>query len=154
MGIDLLRGQFFERVEEEQGIPNVIISQAAADLPFPGEDPLDRRIRPADNPDTWFTVIGVVEDVRVDDFRQPPQPMLYLPGVSASPAYVMKTARPERIALGVTRFLPSLLFGVQALDASTFMVMSGVMLGVALIASYGSARRASGVDVVEVLGVE
>jgi len=260
MGIDLLRGRFFERVEEEQGIPNVIISQAAAELLFPGGDPLDKKIRPADNPNTWFTVIGVVEDVRVDDFRQPPQPMVYLPGVSPSPAYVMKTARAEQIApevraiikevipespmyriftmktlaantmaslsftmlmlglastlatilgavgiygvisylvtqrkreiavrialgaeapdlrrmvvlqggrvalagvvvgvlvaLGVTRFLGSLLFGVEALDASTFVLMSGVMLGVALFASYVPARRASGVDVMEALGVE
>jgi predicted permease len=260
MGIDLLRGRFFDRVEEEQGIPNVIISQAAADLLFPGGDPLDKRIRPADSPDTWFTVIGVVEDVRVDDFRQPPQPMVYLPGVSASPAYVMKSARAEQIApevraiisevipespmyrvftmtalaantmaslsftmlmlglaaalatilgavgiygvlsylvtqrkreiavrmalgaeapslrrmvvlrggrvaltgvvvgalvaLGVTRFLASLLFGVQPLDAPTFVVMSGVMLGVALMASYVPARRASGVGVMEALGVD
>jgi ABC-type antimicrobial peptide transport system permease subunit len=58
------------------------------------------------------------------------------------------------VALGVTRFLASLLFGVQALDAPTFVVMSGVMLGVALLASYVPARRASGVGVMEALGVE
>jgi len=50
------------------------------------------------------------------------------------------------VALGVTRFLSTLLFGVQALDASTFVVMSGVMLTVALLASYMPARRASSVD--------
>src|SRR4030095_1514748 len=32
MGIKLNRGRFFERIEEEQGIPNVIISQSAANL--------------------------------------------------------------------------------------------------------------------------
>ena len=260
MGIELLRGRFFDRVEEEQGVPNVIISRGAADLLFPGEDPLDKKVRPADNPGTWYTVIGVVEDVRVDDLRQPPQPMVYLPGVSGSPAYVMKTARAEQIApevravineiipespmyriftmralaantmaslsftmlmlglaaglatilgavgiygvlsylvtqrrrefavrmalgaeapglrrmvvwqggrvaltgvvvgvlvaLGLTRFLSSLLFGVQALDASTFVGMSVAMLGVALLASYVPARRASGVEVMEALGVE
>jgi ABC-type antimicrobial peptide transport system permease subunit len=239
----------------------VIISEAAADLLFPGEDPLDQQVRPSDNPNSpWFTVIGVVEDVRVDDFRQPPQPMVYLPAVSGSPAYVMKTARADRIApevraviddvipespmyriftmktlaantmgslsftmlmlgiaaalatvlgavgiygvlsyvvsqrkreiavrmalgaeppglrrmvvlqggrvaligvavgvliaLGVTRFLASLLFGVQALDAATLVVTSSAMLAIALLASYVPARRASSVDPMESLGTE
>jgi ABC-type antimicrobial peptide transport system permease subunit len=58
------------------------------------------------------------------------------------------------IALGVTRFLATLLFGVQALDGSTFVVMSSVMLAVALLASYVPARRASAVDPMESLGTE
>jgi putative ABC transport system permease protein len=253
MGIELLQGRFFDRVEEQEGTPNVIISQAAAELIFPGESPLDQQVRPSDNPNSpWFTVIGVVEDTRIDDLRQPPQPAVYLPGVSASPAYVVRTARADLIApeiravvrevipespmyriftmetlaantmgslsftmlmlgiaaalatvlgavgiygvlsylvtqrtreiavrmalgaqrpgllrmfvwqggrvalvgvavgvavaLGVTRFLSTLLFGVEALDASTFVVMSSVMLAVALLASYVPARRASAVD--------
>jgi ABC-type antimicrobial peptide transport system permease subunit len=58
------------------------------------------------------------------------------------------------IALGLTRFLSTLLFGVQALDGSTFVVMSSVMLAVALLASYVPARRASAVDPMESLGTE
>lgn len=260
MGIELLQGRSFDRVEEQEGTPNVVIGQAAAELLFPGEDPLDRRLRPAELPDEWVTVIGVVEDVRVDDFRQPPQPMVYLPGVSPSPAYVMKTVRAEQIApevraivnevipespmyrvftmstlaantmaslsftmlmlgiaaalatilgavgiygvlsylvtqrkreiavrmalgaeppglrrmvvlqggrvaligvalgvlvaLGVTRYLAALLFNVQPLDASTFVIMSSLMLAVALLASYVPARRASAVDPMESLGVD
>ena len=50
MGIELLRGRYFERVEEERGITNVIISQAAANLLFPGEDPLGRQVRPVTGP--------------------------------------------------------------------------------------------------------
>lgn len=253
MGIDLLQGRFFERIEEQDGVPNVIVSRSAADLLFPGENPIDQQLRPADNPNSpWGTVIGVVEDVRVDDLREPPQPMVYLPAVSASPAYVLKTARanliapevrsiiaemiPEspmyriftmealaanamgslsftmlmvgiaavlatilgaiglygvlsyvvtqrtreiavRMALGaprpglrrmvvlqggrvgllgvvvgvllamaMTRFLSTLLYGVEPLDAATFAVASGLMLGVALLASYIPARRASAVD--------
>jgi predicted permease len=50
MGIELLRGRYFERVEEEQGIPNVIISQSAAARLFPGEDPIGKQVRPAAGP--------------------------------------------------------------------------------------------------------
>lgn len=58
------------------------------------------------------------------------------------------------IALGVTRFLATLLFGVEALDATTFTAMASLMLVVALLASYVPARRASGGDPMESLGVE
>jgi ABC-type antimicrobial peptide transport system permease subunit len=57
-------------------------------------------------------------------------------------------------ALTFTRVLNSLLFGVGKLDAPTFVVMSGVMLAVALLASYIPARRASSVDLMESLRSE
>jgi ABC-type antimicrobial peptide transport system permease subunit len=57
-------------------------------------------------------------------------------------------------AVGLTRFLASLLFGVQAIDASTFVGMSSVMLAVALVASYVPARRASALDPVQALRTE
>ena len=49
-------------------------------------------------------------------------------------------------ALFLTRALDSLLFGVEAFNLANFVAMSVVMLGVALVASYGPARRASAVD--------
>jgi putative ABC transport system permease protein len=254
MGIALRQGRYFERVEEEQGLRNVIISETAARVLFPGEEPLGKQLRPATGAaDTWYTVIGVVEDVLVDDLRRTtPEPMVYLPGVSTSPAYVIKSSRADQLApevraiirdvapnspmyriftmealaakamaslsftmalvsiaavlalvlgavglyavlsygvtqrtqeigvrmalgaeprtvrrmfvwqgarvalLGVavgalaavilTRNIQSLLFGVGRLDVTTFAGMSAVMLGVALVASYIPARRASQVD--------
>jgi putative ABC transport system permease protein len=49
-------------------------------------------------------------------------------------------------ALGVTRALGSLLFGVTAVDARTFAGMSLAMVLVGLLASYLPARRASRID--------
>lgn len=57
-------------------------------------------------------------------------------------------------ALGLTRFLGTLLFGVPAIDVSTFAAMSSVMLAVALLASYVPARRASAVDPMQSLRTE
>jgi len=50
--------------------------------------------------------------------------------------------------------LDSLLFGVGALDAMTLIAMSSVMVGVALLASYIPALRASSVDPMESLRAE
>jgi putative ABC transport system permease protein len=42
--------------------------------------------------------------------------------------------------------MTSLLFGVSATDASTFVIISALLAGIALIASYVPARRATRVD--------
>ena len=49
-------------------------------------------------------------------------------------------------ALTFTRFLSSLLYGVNPTDPSTILVVSLLLIVVALIASYIPARRAMRVD--------
>jgi ABC-type antimicrobial peptide transport system permease subunit len=49
-------------------------------------------------------------------------------------------------ALGFTRLLSSLLFGVKPTDPPTFIVVSLILTGVAAVASYIPARRAMKMD--------
>jgi predicted permease len=55
------------------------------------------------------------------------------------------------LALALTRFLSSLLFGVSANDPITFVAIALLLAGVALIASYLLARRAMKVDPITAL---
>jgi predicted permease len=54
-------------------------------------------------------------------------------------------------AYSLTRFMQSLIFGIQALDLATFATVSLLLTGIALFASYVPARRASRVNPLEAL---
>ena len=179
MGIALLRGRYFDRVEEERGTRIVIISQAAAALLFPGENALDKQIRPAAaSNQNWYTVVGVVEDVLIDDLRRKsPEPMVYLPGVSPSPAYVLKSARADQLEPEVRAIIREMIpespmyriFTMERLAANAMASLSFTMLMVGLAAtlalilgavglygvlSYRAMRRAPEIGVRMALGAE
>jgi predicted permease len=105
MGIDLLGGRGFSTGDPSIEIGNVILSRSAADVLWPGQDPIGRRVQREDS-EHWHTVIGVVEDVLQNDFRTKAEPLLYYPligptpdaWVITTPAYVIKTKRAEEIA--------------------------------------------------------
>ncbi len=54
-------------------------------------------------------------------------------------------------ALGLTRLMSSLLFGVSPIDPVTFALVSVTLAAIALLASYLPARRAAGLDPTEAL---
>jgi putative ABC transport system permease protein len=54
-------------------------------------------------------------------------------------------------ALALTRIMASLLFGVSATDVVTFSALPLILGGIALLASYLPARRATRVDPVVAL---
>ncbi len=58
------------------------------------------------------------------------------------------------VAMGLTRLMSSLLYGVEATDPVTFGVVAAVLSAVALLASYLPALRASRTDPVEALRFE
>jgi predicted permease len=179
MGIELKKGRFFERMEEERGIQNVLISEAAATMLFPNEDPLQKQVRPAAaTGDSWFTVIGVVENVVVDDIRRmSPEPMVYLPGVSTSPAYVLRSTRANQLEPEVRAIIREMIpespmyriFTMERLAANAMAGLSFTMLMVSLAAglalvlgavglygvlSYRAARRAQEIGLRMALGAE
>jgi putative ABC transport system permease protein len=55
------------------------------------------------------------------------------------------------VAVAVTRLMSSLLFGISPLDPTTYVLVSGVVILAAGIASYLPAQRATAVDPVKAL---
>jgi ABC-type antimicrobial peptide transport system permease subunit len=54
-------------------------------------------------------------------------------------------------AVGITRVLRALLFGIDPADPRLFVLLAASIGGVALLAAYGPARRATRIDPVETL---
>ncbi len=105
MGIDLLGGRVFTDDDHLSNPGNVVISESAASLLWPGEDAVGRRLQ-SEGDSVWYTVVGVVQDVMQDNFRDPAEATVYYSLVGptptswamSSPAYVIKTPRAEFIA--------------------------------------------------------
>jgi putative ABC transport system permease protein len=101
MGIDLLRGRPFTNDEAVTPNGNVVISRSAAERLWPDRDPIGQRLRQANGPVQWFTVVGVVQDVKQDDWRSAGEAAVYFPLTGptprawalGSPAYVVKSSR-------------------------------------------------------------
>ncbi|MEO7917654.1 MAG: FtsX-like permease family protein, partial [Dokdonella sp.] len=106
MQIVMLEGRAFTADDHGNTRGNVILSRSAAERLWPGQDALGKRLQ-REGQDAWETVVGVVNDVMQDGFRDVPQPAVYFPLADtttdggrqiSSPAYVIKTTRAETIA--------------------------------------------------------
>ncbi len=100
MGITLMRGRIFSVDEAVTPNTSVILSHTAAERLWPGEDPIGRRLR-RQGQDVAYFVVGVVEDVKQNDWRDEGEAIVYFPltGPTAtawgmgSPAYVVRSVR-------------------------------------------------------------
>ena len=71
LGTPLLRGRFFSSGDRPEAPRVAIVNDAMARRSWPGHDPVGRRVKfgPRDSDGQWYTVVGVVGDMR----RQGPE---------------------------------------------------------------------------------
>lgn len=108
MGIQVLAGRGFTREDATSSLGNVVISRTAARLLWPDTDPIGRKLQ-REGLTTWETVVGVVDDVMQENFRETATPLVYFPLQGqlpsqwrlSSPAYVVKSARADTIAADI-----------------------------------------------------
>jgi len=256
LNIPVIKGREFTPQDNETAPRSAIISESLAHRFFPGEDPIGKRIKLDDPNNPWFSIVGIVGDVKHWGLETQPEPTMYFPYhqqpydsmvllvrakadptslIAAvrnevlavdkdQPVYEIKTvedAIAERIVLprytaallsvfatialllaavglygvmsyavtqrtheigirmalgagprdvlrliigqglslaliglaigvaaafGLTRLMSSMLYGVSATDTATFLLISGLLTAVALLACAVPARRATKVD--------
>jgi putative ABC transport system permease protein len=65
MGIEVLEGRGFAPSDDVESPLVALVNRRAADTWWPGQSPVGRRLRPGGFDDgPWFTIVGVVEDVK------------------------------------------------------------------------------------------
>jgi putative ABC transport system permease protein len=105
LGIDLLQGRGFTNDEAVTPNNSIIVSRSAAAKLWPNQSALGQRLRRIGSAAPafagGFTVVGVVDDVKQDDWRETGEAGIYLPFTGpdsaiwgmGSPAYVVKSPR-------------------------------------------------------------
>ena len=150
MGISVLAGRPFTLADQTSDLGHVILSRSAANLLWPGENPIGRRLQREDMK-SWETVVGVVEDVMQDGFREPPPAVVYFPLVGqppadwtvSSPAYVLKTPRADVIAPEIRAIVREVapgapmyrIFTMAGLAADSMVHLSFTMLTLGIISA-------------------
>ena len=80
MQIPILRGRSLSNADRDGSEPVLLVSQSAARQSFPDTDPIGRQVMFSwDSDPRWFTIVGVVGDVRQDSPASKPAPTFYLP---------------------------------------------------------------------------
>jgi putative ABC transport system permease protein len=80
IGTPLLRGRFFAIGDGPEAPPVAIINNAMARHSWPGHDPVGKRFKlgPRDSGLPWYTVVGVVADIRRQGPEREPFPQMFV----------------------------------------------------------------------------
>jgi predicted permease len=120
LGIPLKRGRRFTEGDGQER-PAVIINHMLAEMLWPGEDPIGRRIKWGIEASRapWMTIVGVAGDVKQSTLDQPTAAQVYVPLPLLEPGGLARTvnivARSERNS---SSLIPDLRHAVQRLDPS------------------------------------
>ena len=80
LGTPLLRGRFFSIGDRPEAPRVAIINDALARRSWPGQDPVGRRFKlgPRDSDGPWYTVVGVVGDMRRQGLEREALPQMFV----------------------------------------------------------------------------
>jgi predicted permease len=80
LGTPLLRGRFFSIGDGPAAPPVAIVNDAMARRGWPGHDPVGRRVKfgPQDSDGPWYTVVGVVGDMRRQGLEREALPQMFV----------------------------------------------------------------------------
>jgi predicted permease len=106
MGMPIVRSRGFDRRDGPDAPSVVVVNEPLARRLFPGEDPVGKRMRLAENAGVGLaTIVGVVGDVRHDGLEAVPEPEVYihyLQNPPVAPLIVIRTTTdPARLAESV-----------------------------------------------------
>lgn len=88
LGIPLLAGRVLTRADQENRANVAVVNQALARHFWPRDNALGKRLRPSGEQgrsDPWYTIVGIVGNVRNRDLTMPPDEIVYYPLLGKRP---------------------------------------------------------------------
>ena len=79
MGVQLVRGRFFNNADNATGAPVVIIDENMAKRYWPGEDALGKRFHLGTLDRPWMTIVGITRPVRHNAIVEEPRTEMFVP---------------------------------------------------------------------------
>ena len=90
MNIPLERGRYFSATDVPTSQPVAVVSESTAHLIWGKDDPIGSVVRIGSAVrGPWYTIVGVVGDVRHDDLAAPPLPAVYVPETQSTDSYLV-----------------------------------------------------------------
>jgi predicted permease len=110
LGMRLVAGRHFDRLDAKNTSPAVIVNQAFVDAFLRGIDPLRAQLRPrsdtADNP--WRQIVGVIADARHSTLEEKPRPAYFEPynlNFAANLHFALQSKLPPQLLIPAARKL-------------------------------------------------
>ena len=182
MGIPLLQGRVFGDADTVENAPSsIIINETMARRYWPSEDPIGKRLK-FDDPNfksSWFTIVGVVGDVRQEGLEMPAGLMSYVASggewtddlvihTKSDPRALVSTAREEvrsmdsNLAIDHVHVLSDLLalresqrqFNALLLGALAFVSLLLATVGIYGSVSYWVRQRTPEIGIRMALGAD
>ena len=163
LGIPLLRGRLFDESQDrtDDDIKKVVINQTAANLWWPGQDPIGKRVTMPWGKDLHAEVIGVVKDVKMVGLEETSRTTLYwfMPQFQLDfMTFVMKTdGIPKSLAGSVKAQIASVdpelpVANMQSMDEVVANAVKQPRFTTALLASFaGLALLLAGIGIYGVI---
>jgi putative ABC transport system permease protein len=159
MQIPLLQGRTFTREDTMTANPVVVVNEALASQVFPSGNAVGSRVRMGASSNPWFTIVGVVGNIKHGSLEEVPRPEIYQTHRQSpplSPFMVVRTSgEPDQAIAGLRQALREL--GVdQPADLSTMEAVRSQSVGarrflVLLVGIFGAV--ALGLAALGVFGV-
>ncbi len=115
MGIEVVVGRSLGELDDARAEPVALVNEAFARRYWPGEDPVGRKVATGRNQPTWYTVVGVVEDVNREALDAPATPELFLAALQVGVSTAQVVARAEG---DLDRTVAGMREAVRELDAT------------------------------------
>ena len=116
LGIAVLGGRQFTREDNLNSPPVLIINQSMAKRYWPGEDPVGKRLRFLEDESLWYTVVGVVADIKHMGLDAEEGAAVYQPHAQKSFTFLRWMTLVARTSAEPTGFIAGIRNQVLALD--------------------------------------